>query len=80
MKTKEARLLAKGIIVDLDGALAGDTRGIEDRHTAAASAMILGARLLGGLCVNIARIANAVEVIADNTYPDEEEEPDDENS
>lgn len=67
MKTKEARGLAKSIIVDIDGALAGDARPPEDRHSAAASALILGARLLGGVAVNMARIAYALERIADNT-------------
>lgn len=66
MKTKEARALAKSIIVDLDGAIAGDPRQLEDRHSAAASGAILAARLFGGLCVNAARIAQALEDIADS--------------
>lgn len=74
MKTKEARGLTKSLIVDIDGALAGETRPVEDRHSAAASALILSARLLGGMAVNVARIAYALERIADNTEP--EEEPD----
>lgn len=65
MRVKRAADLVKGIIVDLDGALAGETRRIEDRHSAAASAAILTARLLGGACINIARIAAAIERIAD---------------
>lgn len=75
MRAKRASDLVKGIIVDLDGALAGETRGIEDRHSAAASALILGARLLGGACINIARIAAAAERIAD-VMEDESEAPD----
>lgn len=76
MKTKEARALAKSIIVDLDGAIAGDPRDEMARHSAAASAAILGARLLGGIAVNMARIAYALERIADNTEPeDPEDEP-----
>jgi hypothetical protein len=76
MKTKEARSLAQGIIVDLDGAIAGDPRDEEARHSAAASAAILGARLLGGMAINMARIAYALERIADNTEPeDPEDEP-----
>lgn len=72
MKTKDARELVKGLIVDLDGAIAGDPRDLEARHSAAASAAILGARLLGGMAVNLARIAAALEDIAD-TYCEEEE-------
>lgn len=41
MKTKEARGLAKSIIVDIDGALAGQPRPEEDRHSAAVSALQL---------------------------------------
>lgn len=63
MKVKIARDLAKGLVVDLDGAVAG--LETEDRHTSAASAMIVGARLFAGLCVNFARIADALEDIAD---------------
>lgn len=65
MKPRRANDLAKSIIVDLDGALSGQARPIEDRHSAAASAAITAARLLGGLCVNMARIAGALEDIAD---------------
>ncbi len=76
MKTKEVRALAKSIIVDIDGAIAGDPRDEMARHSAAASAAILGARLLGGIAVNMARIAYALERIADNTEPeDPEDEP-----
>ncbi len=74
MKTKEARALAKSIIVDLDGAIAGDPRDEMARHSAAASAAILGARLLGGIAVNMARIAHALECIADNTEPEDPDE------
>lgn len=69
MKADRARALAKSILVDIDGALANDQRPIEDRHSAAASALILAARLLGGACVNLARIADAMEDIADSMEP-----------
>lgn len=74
MKTKEARGLAKSIIVDLDNAIAGDPKDEFARHSAAASAAILGARLLGGIAVNMARIAYALERIADNTEPEDPDE------
>jgi len=78
MKSRRANDLAKSLIIDIDGALAGVSRPLEDRHSAAASALILGARLLGGACVNLARIAGALEEIADNTRPPEETEIPDE--
>lgn len=71
MKTKEARGLVKSIIVDLDGAIAGDPKDEMARHSAAASAAILAARLLGGIAVNIARIAGALEEIADTIDPED---------
>lgn len=74
MKARRAKDVAAGLIVDLDNTLAGETRPEEDRHSAAASALILAARLFGGLCVNIARIADALEDIADSVAPEEEEE------
>lgn len=74
MKTKEARGLAKSIIVDLDGVIAGDPKDEMARHSAAASAAILAARLLGGVAVNIARIAAALEDIADSIAPEDGEE------
>jgi hypothetical protein len=74
MKTKEARGLAKEIIVDLDNAIAGDPREPEARHSAAASAAILAARLLGGMAVNLARIAYALEGIEANTRPEDDED------
>lgn len=67
MKTKEARALTAGIVVDIDNALAGLPRPEEERHSAAVSAAILGVRLIGGIAVNMARIAHALERIADNT-------------
>ena len=72
MKTKDARALAEGITRDLDNAMAGKTRPEEERHTAAMSAVIVGARLLGGVAINVARIAHALERIADNTEPEAE--------
>jgi hypothetical protein len=76
MKSKDVRALVREIIVDLDNTLAGDKRPEEDRHSAAASALILTARLLGGVAVNQARIAFALERIADNTEPEDEEDDD----
>lgn len=75
MKTKEARSLVRGLIVDLDGAICNTPRDPDDRHSAAASAAILATRLLGGVAINVARIAFALERIADNTEP--EDQPDD---
>lgn len=74
MKTKEARGLAKSLIVDLDGVIAGDPKDEMARHSAAASAAILATRLIGGIAVNIARIAGALEEIADAMEPEDEGE------
>lgn len=76
MNRKRARDLGKSLIVDLDGALASVNRPIEERHSAAASALITAARLLGGMAVNHARIADALDYIADQMAPDEEEKAD----
>lgn len=56
--------LVRGILTDVDGAIAGITRPIEDRHSAAVSAGMLTIRLLGGACINLARLVNAAERIA----------------
>lgn len=64
MKAKRASDLVKGLIVDVDGAIAGDPRDEAARHSAAASAAMLATRLLGGACINLARIAAAAERIA----------------
>lgn len=77
MKSKEARRLAESLIVDLDGVIAGQTRPIEERHNAAASAAILATRLIGGMAINLARIAYALERIADNTEPEDPSDDDD---
>lgn len=75
MKTREARDLTKGLIVDLDAALAqGGERGIEARHTALASAAILAVRLIGGIAINTSRIAKALEDIADKMYEEDEDD------
>jgi predicted HAD superfamily phosphohydrolase YqeG len=59
-----ARDLVKGIIVDLDNALASNGKeALDERHSALASAMMLGVRLVGGIAVNSARIATALEKI-----------------
>lgn len=61
MKVKTARDVAKSLLVDVDAIICGEKRPIEERHTAEASAAILAVRLLGGLCINIARIADALD-------------------
>lgn len=71
MKQRQARDLAKSIIVDVDAALCRVERPPEDRHSATASAMILGVRLLAGACVNLARIADSLDDIADKVCMDE---------
>jgi len=73
LKTKQARGLAESLLVDLDGVIAGDPKDEMARHSAAASAAILATRLLGGIAVNIARIAAALEDIADAVVPEDEE-------
>lgn len=64
MKPRRARELAKALLPDIDGMLAGETRTLEDRHSAGASALLLATRLFGGVCINIARIADALDDIA----------------
>jgi len=65
---KRAGDLVKGIIVDLDAALASNGReALGERHSALASAMMLGVRLLGGVAINTARIATALEKIEAKT-------------
>lgn len=61
MKVKTARDVAKSLLVDVDAIICGQHRPEEERHTAEASAIILGVRLLGGICINIARIADALD-------------------
>lgn len=64
MSPGRASDLVKGIIVDLDAALASNGReALDERHSALASAMMLGTRLLGGTAINLARIATAIERI-----------------
>lgn len=64
MSPRRASDLVKGIIVDLDAALASNGKeALDERHSALASAMMLGTRLLGGMAVNSARIATALEKI-----------------
>lgn len=74
MKTKDARALARSLLVDIDGVIAGDPRDEAARHSAAASAAVLSARLIAGMAVNLARIAYACERIADNMEPEEDDE------
>lgn len=66
MDRKRAKQLGKSLIVDLDGVMAAVTRPPEERHSAAASAAITVARLFGGLCINFARIADALDDLADH--------------
>lgn len=62
MSPKRASDLVKGIIVDLDAALASNGReALDERHSALASAMMLATRLMGGTAINKARIATALE-------------------
>lgn len=63
MKARKVAELAKGLLVDVDGAIAGDPRDEAARHSAAASAAILATRLLGSIAINIARIADSLEGI-----------------
>ncbi len=73
MKTKEVRGLAAELLVDIDGVIAGHPSDPAARHTSAASAVILATRLIGGIAVNIARIAYALEGIEINTREDQKE-------
>lgn len=61
MKVKTARDVAKSLLVDVDAIICGEHRPVEERHSAQASAAILAVRLLGGICINIARIADALD-------------------
>lgn len=74
MRTKEAKGLAASILIDVDAIITGTPRDEMERHTAAASAAVLATRLLGGMAVNFARIATALEDIADMMAPEEETE------
>ncbi len=72
MRRKSAHGLAKSLIVDVDAAICRIERPAEDRHSAWASAALLAVRLLGGACVNVARIADALDDIADKMCTEEE--------
>ena len=62
MSPKRATDLVKGIIVDLDNALASNGReALPERHSALASAGMLAMRLVGGMSINLARIATSLE-------------------
>lgn len=61
MKIATARDVAKSLLVDVDAIICGEQRPVEDRHSAAASATILAVRLFGGICINMARIADALD-------------------
>lgn len=65
MRAHKVADLAKGLLVDVDGAIAGDPRDEAARHSAAASAAILATRLFGSLCINVARAADNLGRIAD---------------
>jgi hypothetical protein len=73
MKARKVADLAKGLLVDVDGAIAGDPRDEAARHSAAASAAILATRLFGSLCINVARIADNLERVADAMEKDDGE-------
>ena len=64
MSPKRVSKLTNSLIVDIDNAIAGKTLPEEERHSAAVSAGITAVRLIGGLCQNIARIADALDDIA----------------
>lgn len=61
MKMKTARDVAKSLLIDVDAIICGEQRPVEERHSAAASAAVLAVRLFGGICINIARIADALD-------------------
>lgn len=61
MEVKTAHEVAKSLLIDVDGVLAGETRPIEDRHSAASSAAMLTVRLFTGVCINMARIADSLD-------------------
>ncbi len=77
MKASRVSDLVKSLLVDVDGVIAHQARPIEERHSAAASAAMLSTRLLGGACINLARIAAAAERIANamEDQPDVDEAP-----
>lgn len=64
MTPARASSIVKGIIVDLDNAL--ETKGVE-QQSALVSAVMLGVRLFGGMAINMARIASALEKIERKT-------------
>lgn len=66
MKARKVADLAKGLLVDVDGAIAGDPRDPAARHSAAASAAILATRMFSSIAINIARIADSLERIEAN--------------
>ena len=61
MKVKTAHDVSKSLLIDVDNVICGVTRPVEERHSAAASAAMLGVRLLCGVCINMARIADALD-------------------
>lgn len=71
MKVKTARDVGKSLLVDIDAIICGEQRPIEERHSAQASALILGVRLLCGVCINIARIADALDKRDDSNREEE---------
>ena len=61
MKVSTAHGVAKSLLVDVDAIIAGENYPEEARHTATASAVVLVTRLLCGLCINMARIADSLD-------------------
>lgn len=61
MKVKTTHAVAKSLLIDVDAILCGEQRPIEERHSAAASAIILATRMACGVCINLARIADSLD-------------------
>jgi hypothetical protein len=61
MKVKTAHGVAKSLLIDVDNVICGVTRPPEERHSAMASAAVLTVRLFCGVCINMARIADALD-------------------
>lgn len=76
MSPARASDLVKGIIVDLDAALASNGKEmLDERHSALASAGMLTMRLVGGMAINLARIATAMERIEKKMEDHNADEP-----
>lgn len=74
MKARKVAEIARGLLVDVDGTIAGDPRDPAARHSAAASAAILATRLVGSMAINLARIADNLNRIATAMEAEPQEE------